>query len=162
MGGPPPGDAVTVGLFPTKNGVHIFTTVSSPTTHGFHDTGIACNAGCTLGLTGDRSALTASVSGHAIANWPRYILRSPEPMVQLNAETSKPGDGIDARLRPERGLSRGKTLPAPTCAFTTQGIEITRESLGSLHYSGTYRPDAPTTYVSLVTGTRADSCEQLQ
>lgn len=155
LGGPPPSDAVAIGLFPAAQEIHVFTSATRGSRTAFRDTGISCPHSCRIGLRGTAAALLASVNGRVIASWPRFALRAPSPAVQLNAEVSAVGDPLDATLTPVRLTAGGRALARPSCAFTTRGVEVRSSSVGSLHYSGTYREDARTAYLTLASPLQA-------
>ena len=149
LGGPPPSDAVTIGIFPVAGHVHVFTSFTQRSKTVFRDTGIVCEPRCRIALHGSASALVGSAAGRAVGSWPRFALRAPMPAVQLNAETSAPGDRLDATLSAVRTAAHGRALARPACAFTTRGIEVRFAPDGTLHYAGAYRDDARTAYFSL-------------
>jgi hypothetical protein len=81
------------------------------------------------------------------------------PYVQINAEASGQGDHLSARLLPIKTVSGAAVLSAPTCGFTTRGIEVHRAHHSALVFAGTYQNYARVTYVSLEDGTTGDTCE---
>jgi hypothetical protein len=161
LGGAPPSDAVTIGIYPSPKGVRVFTSVTRGKTNVFRDAGIACKPHCRISLSGSTAGFVASVGTRTVATWPRFTLRMPAPMVQLNGEVSRSGDALDAFLVPVHAMADGRALSPPSCAFVTQGIKVRRVPGGGLRYTGTYRNDGRTTYVSLNDGRTGDTCAQV-
>jgi len=149
LGGPPPSDAVAIGIFPSAGRVHVFTSFTQRSKTIFRDTGVVCEPRCRIALRGSASGFTASAGGRVVGSWPRFALRMAAPAVQLNAETSAPGDRLQATLSRVRTTVRGRPLSPPACAFTTRGIEVRSMPGGALQYAGAYRDDARTAYFSL-------------
>jgi hypothetical protein len=161
LGGAPPSNGVTIGIYPSRKGVHVFTSVTRGKSNVFRDAGIECKPRCKIRLSGNAAGFVASVGTRTIATWPRFALRMPAPMVQLNGEVSRPGDALDAFLVPVHAAAGGRALSSPSCAFVTQGINVSRVAGGGLRYTGTYRNDGPATYVSLNDGRTGDTCAQV-
>jgi hypothetical protein len=156
LGGPPPADAITVGLVPEPGGAHVFTSIARRGANAFHDTGIVCAGECAIGLRGAHGSISATVEGTSVRSWPRFAFSLPHPTVQLNAEVSGPGDRIDAALTPleERAARR---LPPAICAFSTQGVVPTSVA-GTFRFSGAFVRGAPAYYLDLRNGRRLEHC----
>ncbi len=149
LGGPPPSDEVTIGVYGVVHSGRVFTVVSRDGRRTFRDTGIACVLACRLRLRGDRNGLFAYVDDIELGSWPRFWLRSPAPAVQLNAEVNTPGDRFTGSLDPERTTLGGRKLGVPTCGFTSRGIDVSETDWGTLSFAGTYEAGARTTYLRL-------------
>lgn len=139
--------------------------VATTTPHGAHHYATfpaACLPACTLVLRGDRYGLYAfAVTAEAtrkLGAWARADFDFTRPYVQLNGEVATPGDRMVATLVPMRLVADARDVPAPRCAFTTRGIIPRREPSGALDFRGTYRPQAPASFVDLRTGKSVDRC----
>jgi len=130
LGGPPPSDEVTIGLFGVARSAHVFTALSRDGKRTFRDRGVVCAPVCRLSLRGNRNGLSAYVDDIWLASWPRFWLRSPAPAVQLTAEVSTPGDRFVGSLDPERTTLGGRKLGIPTCGFTARGISVDEAERG--------------------------------
>ncbi|MGH7727646.1 MAG: hypothetical protein ACREM2_02475 [Vulcanimicrobiaceae bacterium] len=122
-----PGSSLSVGLsrgYPNSATLLAFTTTSSPGARStYRPFPVQCPATCDLELRGDSYVVAAIVAGRRIARWPRARFPMRNPYVQINGEVGSIGDRIVARLSPLKTTLRGKPVPLPSCAFTTQGIE---------------------------------------
>jgi hypothetical protein len=157
LGGAPPADGITIGLVPDSSGAHVFTSTVRNGANTFHDTGIVCSGECTIGLRGDRGAISALARGKRVGSWPRFAFSLPRPSVQLNAEVSGPGDRIDAELMPVDENVASMRLARATCAFTTQGV-IPALVAGALHFNGSFVRGAPARYIDLRNGRPLERC----
>ena len=155
-----PGPGVSVGLStgdPSERKIYAFTSVVD--THGhqtYKSTPVICNAGCRIELRGTATSLEALLNNRVISRWTRISMPLVNPSIQVNAEVAKPRDTILAVLAPVSMIARTKTLANPTCAFTTQGVEPS--GIGTLKFSGAFRPGARVAFVSLKTGHRGEKC----
>jgi hypothetical protein len=122
----------------------------------------ACVPACELILRGDRYGLYAFVLTEdgirKAGTWSRADFGFVRPYVQLNGEVTRPGDGIVGALMPMRAVVDSKSLPAPTCAFTTRGIEPRRDPGGTLTFSGTFANAAPASFIDLRNGSTVNRC----
>jgi hypothetical protein len=162
LGGPPPADAVAVGLYPTPAGVHAFTSATRGTQSSFRDTGLSCPQTCRIALRGDRTTFSATVNGREVARWSRFEFSMTQPDAQLDGEVDALGDQLEASLRPVDLVAGGNALPAPACSFTTGGIAVTRAADGTLRYAGRHTAGAPSVYVSLRTGRTGEHCSDVE
>jgi hypothetical protein len=160
LGGAPPSDAVTIGIYPADTGVRVFVGVSRGTTNTFRDTGVRCEDGCRLALRGNRDTLIATVDGREVGRWPRFAFHMPAPGVQLNGEVSALGDRIDGWLRPIDVRVDGTSI-IPRCAFTTGGVAAQRIGR-ALRYEGTHVAGATSVYASLITGRTGERCADVR
>jgi hypothetical protein len=160
LGGPPPSDAVTIGIYPADAGVHAFVDINRGRMNTFRDTGVRCEHGCRLSLRGDRDTLIATVDGREVGRWPRFAFRMPAPGVQLNGEVGALGDRIDGWLRPA-DVRVEETRIVPWCAFTTGGVAAQRSGQ-VLHYAGTHVAEVTSAYVSLTTGRTGEHCADVR
>jgi hypothetical protein len=160
LGGPPPSDSISVGIYPSQSEIVVFTFVTRGRISAFRRQRISCSRGCRLALVGDRWSIEAVVDGHIVSRWPRFEFRLPRPSLQLNAEVDAPGDRLNGRLLPIELEANGKVLRGPSCSFTTRGI-VALESSGSLNFSGEYDPKAGSFYRSIDGQRTAESCDQL-
>jgi hypothetical protein len=152
-----PGPGVSVGLSSEAHHrtVRPFTYAVFPDGQYDYDNHVAsCAAGCVIELRGDASRIYALVNGKVLTSWSRWDLYLKDPSIQLNAEANGAGDTIDALLSPVRIVADGHAL-APTCAFTTRGIEPTGSPRLSFH--GTTN-DSGGAFVNLLTQTHGERC----
>jgi hypothetical protein len=157
LGGSPPADAITIGLFPDAGVAHVFTSAVHNGAATFHDTRIICSRACTLGLHGDRGSIVAVVAGKLVNAWPRFSFGLPHPTVQLNAEVSGSDDRIRASLTPVKERAARVQLGMPLCGFTTQGV-FPESDAGTLRFSGSFVRGAPANYIDLRNGRRLERC----
>lgn len=156
-----PGSSVSVGMsrgYPKPGNLASFTTSAAPRAQSKYTTfPVHCQT-CLIELRGDDKNIYASIDGHGIAMWSRKTFPITKPYVQMNAEVTTVGDELSATFQRVRAEVNGKALPAPRCAFTTQGIEAGPLRGGTITFSGTRRVDARVTYVSLQDGSTGDEC----
>jgi hypothetical protein len=161
-----PGPGIELGL--TRTTSHgqteqAFLSVK-PRRGGSSDTSfpVVCAPVCELVLRGDRYGIYAAVLTqdgiHNVGAWSRDAFGLVRPYVQLNGEVTRPGDRIAAALSPMRTVVDSQVLPAPVCGFTTRGILPRRNPGGTLTFSGTYRIDAPSSFIDLRRGRFVDRC----
>ncbi len=157
-----PGSSVSVGLsrgYPNAATLAGFTTSSRPRTQSkYKSFPLHCESACVVELRGDTRNVYASLNYRRIATWSRQTFPMIRPYIQINAEVSAVGDRIAARLRPIRIVLAEKSVPLPTCAFTTQGIEPKALGDSMIVFSGTRRVSSRATYISLLDGRAKDSC----
>jgi hypothetical protein len=119
---------------------------------------VACAPTCTLELRGDARTVSAFVNHREIGSWLRSRMGMSKPYVQINAEVSEIGDRIVAGFTPMRTEVRGRRIPPPTCAFTTQGVRAWRTAGAALKFFGRRDPSADAAYISLIDGSSGDRC----
>lgn len=117
-----------------------------------------CQSTCHLELKGDATTIHALLNGVEIKAWPRSAIGMTHPYIQINGEVPIVGDKIDARFVPETTLLAGAVLPAPSCAFTTQGVEPTLAADGSFTIVGSRKPNGRVTYLAFADGRAMDTC----
>lgn len=162
LGGPPPSDSISIGLYPTENTVRAFFSVNRGASFTFRDSGVACRRMCRLMLRGSANTVFALVNGREVARWPRFEFSMRHPSVQLNGEVDALGDRLDARLRPVELQVGGVVLAEPWCSFTTRGINVRKMNDGTLRYVGEHRVGAPSVFVSLTNGHVAETCTAIR
>lgn len=118
----------------------------------------ACGSTCHLELKGDGTTIRALLDGVEIKAWPRSEIGMVHPYVQINGEVPVVGDKIDATFAPEATLLGSVVLPAPSCAFTTQGIEPTLAPDGTFTIVGSRMPNGRVTYLAFADGRAMDDC----
>lgn len=154
--------SVSVGLmrgYPTTARLSALTMANPPGGRPeFRSIPVNCSRGCTIELRGDAAYVRALVQGRSVGFWPRRNLSMEKPYVQINGEVSAKGDRISAQVRPIRAMVSGRLLPRPTCAFTTQGVEPSSRSDGTLEFSGARRTGARVTFLSLKDGRDVTIC----
>jgi hypothetical protein len=122
---------------------------------------VTCTTTCLLELRSQQGMVYALIDGHRVGAWPRSAMPIAKPYLQINGEVSRIGDRILARLTPVHTLARGFALGAPTCAFTTQGIEPAAfGGRGALRFSGARDPSGRVTYLALYNGAPIARCAQ--
>jgi hypothetical protein len=149
LGGPPPSDAVTVGVYGVARSGRVFTSVTRDGRSTFRPTRHVCAPACRLSLRGDVNGLSAFIDDVWLQSWPRFSIGAPAPAFQLNGEVSTPGDRVIIVVSPARTRAAGKKLGMPTCGFTTRGISVREEASGALSFAGIYTESAPASYVKL-------------
>ena len=149
LGGPPPSDAVTVGVYGVAHSGRVFTAVTRDGRLTFRPTRHVCAPACRLSLRGDVNGLSAFLDDVWLQSWPRFSLRAPASAFQLNGEVSTPGDRVTIEVSPVRTTAGGRKLGMPTCGFTTRGIRVREEQYGALTFAGVYTESAPASYVKL-------------
>jgi hypothetical protein len=154
-----PGAGASLGIIsdpPSHTLVHSFTYVVYPNLKGdYNRQSGRCLTGCLIELRGDQHSIYAYVNDSLVASWSRSDLYLQHPHIQLNAEVHGVGDSIYAVLIPVRTVVADRTLPHPTCAFTTRGIEPA--GLTALKFRGKAN-DAGGAFINLLTGIRGDKC----
>jgi hypothetical protein len=167
VGAKKPGSSVELGLTrDARNGfgaLRAFTAVR--TRYGgyrYSEFPVSCAPACVLILRGDRQSFYALVAGNdairQIGAWRRTDFHLREPYVALNGEVMKAGDAIDGALTAVRVVAAARQLPSPACALTTRGILAHRLPGGTLTFSGTYRNDAPVSFIDLTRGRMVTRC----
>jgi hypothetical protein len=116
-----------------------------------------CNPACDLVLRGDRHYVYADIGTTNLATWRRSDFAFVKPYVQLNAEVAHPNDSIAAVLFPIRAVADAVTIE-PACAFTARGVNAARLPDGTVTFSGTYRANAPQSFVRFGDGHLSDRC----
>lgn len=153
--------SVSVGLSrgaPRDTTLSAFTSAAQPKASPvYRNIPVNCKAECTIELRGDATTISALVDRRFVGTWSRKDLALSKPYVQINGEVTGLGDRISARLISVRSKAGNKVLPAPTCAFTTQGIRAYAMRDG-LWLTGRRDPRADATYISLPAGTTGDTC----
>ena len=76
LGGPPPSDAVTVGVYGVARSGRVFTAVTRDGRTTFHPTRHVCAPACRLSLRGDVNGLSAFIDDVWLRSWPRFSLRA--------------------------------------------------------------------------------------
>jgi hypothetical protein len=160
-----PSASVSVGLsrgYPNATTLSAFTTSAHPNERQtYRAFPVQCMVRCRLELRAQRGDLYALVDGRELASWPRWGYPMANPAVQVNGEVGEVGDRLSASLVSARRRLAGVPTPAPTCAFTTQGIEPRALGTpGSIAFAGSRRPDARVTYIALADGSASDSCPE--
>jgi hypothetical protein len=117
-----------------------------------------CGSTCRVELKGDASTIRALLNGIEIKAWPRSDIGMTRPYVQINGEVPIVGEKIEARFAPEATVLAGVALSAPSCAFTTQGVEPALASDGAFSIVGSREPAGRVTYLALADGRAMDSC----
>jgi hypothetical protein len=135
-----------------------FTSTTDAAGRGEFESAGACGSTCHLELKGDATTIRAILNGVEIKTWPRSGIGMIHPYVQINGEVPIVGEKIDARFVPETTLLAGVVLPAPSCAFTTQGVEPTLARDGSFILAGSRVPGGRVTYLAFADGRAMDSC----
>jgi len=158
LGGPPPSDSISIGLYPTKNTVRAFLSVNRGADFKFHDSGVVCRDAYRLTLRGSENTILALGNGREIRRWQRSEFKMRHPSVQLNGEVDAPGDLIDARLHPVELQVAGVALTEPSCSFTTRGINVRRTNDGTLRFRGEYKVKDSSEFVSLSNGHATETC----
>jgi hypothetical protein len=161
-----PGPRIELGLTrgdPNAAALQAFTSVNSRNGgHRFQSIPVRCTPACRLVLRGDKVRLRALIvtqnAIQEVGSWARSDFGFLRPYVQLNGEVSERGDTIAAVLVPMRVVAASQSLPAPTCGFTTRGIQPRRLAGGTLTFTGTYRDAAPTSFVDLRSGRLVGRC----
>lgn len=155
LGDPLPSDSVEVGLFRvagSRGRPSLFTSITSKgSSSGFKDEG-QCAPKCVIGLRGDRTNIEALANGRVMRRWRRTGFHMAKSYIQLNGEVASEADRISAQLRPLKTILGGHSLISPTCAFTTQGIEVRQSRDRTLTFEGSFRPASKVAYFSLVDG----------
>jgi hypothetical protein len=157
LGGPPPADAITIGLIPDRDGAHVFTSTMRNGIGTFRDTQIVCSKQCNIAIRSRHGSISALVAGKVISSWPRFAFSLPRPTVQLNAEVSGLGDRIQATLTPLEERAATVRLATPVCAFTTQGV-IPLANARTLGFHGSFVRNVPAHYIDLRNGRRFERC----
>lgn len=143
--------------------LQIFVTTTTP--HGanhYQSFPVVCLPACGLVLRGDRYglygyALTAA-GIRKLGAWARADFEMSRPYVQLNGEVAAQRDRLVATLIPLRVVVDSHDLAAPRCAFTTRGIVPARDPSGEIAFSGSYRPEAPASFIDLKNGNAVERC----
>jgi hypothetical protein len=158
LGDAPPSDGMTVGVTPSARGAEVFTSIVRGGRSTYRASGVMCAGTCRIELRATATTITALHGATVVGTWPRALFRMPHPAVQINGETSAPGDRLEATVATVRAVADGAPLPQPACAFSTRGIDVVRERNGVLQYAGVFDAQAPR-YISLASGLGGDSCE---
>jgi hypothetical protein len=155
LGDPLPSDSVEVGLFRvagSRGRPSLFTSITMRgSSSGFKDEGL-CAPNCVIELRGDRTNIEALANRRVIHRRKRTEFHMAKSYIQLNGEVALAADKISARLRPLKTTLDSHSLRSPTCAFTTQGIEVRQSGDHALTFEGTFRPASKVAYYSLADG----------
>lgn len=149
VGGPPPSDEVTIGVFAAARSGRVFTAVTRDRRRKFRATRNVCSPACRLSLRGDVNGISAFMDDTWLQSWPRFSLRAPAPAFQLNAEVSTPGDRVTILLDPLRTTAGGRRLEVPTCGKATRGMQVDEQPSGQLSIVGVNTEAARPSYIEL-------------
>lgn len=159
-----PSGSVGVGLSrgsPHETALSGFTDAAgAKATPVYRSIAVPCSSECNLELRGNRTTIDAFIDHKVVGTWARKSLNLKNPYIQINGEVSAVGDRIVVRLTPVRMQVGSHSLPAPTCAFTTQGVTAQAAAGGGLTFTGRRDLHAAATYVSLLTGATGDTCHE--